>query len=102
MTFLSEEFSFYLNLKLLDFESQGLRNWDRTLFGGMGPGLSILLEHFQKLHILAATQQKAPRDFLFSFIAGGRKEIKGFGPVSLRAWYNFVQCAEANLVFSMD
>lgn len=33
---------------------------------------------------------KAPRGFLCSFIARGGKEIKGFGPVSLTVWCNFV------------
>lgn len=71
------------------------------LVGGVSPGLWILLEHFQKLHISAAWQQKAPRDFLCSFIAGDGKEIKGFGPVSLTVWYNFVACTEVNLVCSI-
>lgn len=68
----------------------------------VSPGLLILLEHFQKLHISATRQQKAPRGFLCSFIAGGGKEIKGFGPVSLIVRCNFVQCTEENLVFSVD
>lgn len=68
----------------------------------MSPGLCILLEHFQKLHVSATRQQKAPRGFLCSFIAGGGKEIKGFGPVSLTVWCSFVQYTEENLVFSVD
>lgn len=65
-------------------------------------GLLILLEHLEKLHISATRQQKAPRGFLCSFIAGGGKETKGFGPVSLTVWYNFVWSTEENLVFSVD
>ena len=42
--------------------------------GLVSPVLWILLGHFQKLHILAARQQKAPKDFLCSFIAGGRNK----------------------------
>lgn len=62
---------------------------------------SSLLIYFQKLNISATRQQKAPRGFLCSFTAGGGKEIKGFGPVSLTVWCNFVVCTEAHLVFSM-
>lgn len=68
----------------------------------VSPGLLILLEHLQKLHISATRQQKAPRGFLCSFIAGGGKEIKGFGSISLTVWCNFVQCTEENLVYSVD
>lgn len=42
-------------------------------------GLFILLEHFQKLHISATRQQKAPTGFLCSFIAGSGKEMKRIG-----------------------
>lgn len=70
-------------------------------YWGSEPRPLILLEHFQKLHILAAKATKSTEGLCCSFIAGGRKEIKGFGPVSLTAWYNFVQCAEANSVFSV-
>lgn len=66
-----------MTLRVRDYEIKTGPCW------GSEPGLLILLEHFQKLHISAARQQKAPRDFLCSFIAGGGKEIKGFGPVSL-------------------
>ena len=71
------------------------------LLGVVSSSLLILLEHFQKLNISATRQQKAPRGFLCSFIAGGGKEIKGFGPVSLTVWCNFVVCTEAHLVFSV-
>lgn len=60
------------------------------LVGVVSPSLLILLEHFQKLHISAARQQKVPRGFLCSFVAGRGKEIKGFGSVSLTVWCNFV------------
>lgn len=57
---------------------------------------------FQKLHISAAKQPKAPGGFLCGFIAGGGKEIKGFGPVSLTVWCSFVEHTEVNLVFFVD
>lgn len=91
-------FGFIWTWNFHDFESQGLPNWDWIFLGWW---VQASWFYFQKLNISATRQQKAPRGFLCSFIAGGGKEIKGFGPVSLTVWCNFVVCTEAHLVFSM-
>lgn len=62
----------------LNYERQGPSHGAAGVVRGR-PGLFILLEHFQKLHISATKQQKAPTGFLCSFIAGSKKEIKRIG-----------------------
>jgi hypothetical protein len=63
----------------LNYERQERQGPSHGAAGVVHPGLFFLLQHFQKLHISATRQQKAPTGFLCSFRAGSEREIKRNG-----------------------